>query len=98
MVASGRLYERSTIDQALDEVGFVHCAFTHQVEGVVTRYYADRTDVVVLTIDASRLRSELRIENTSGGTELFPHVYGPLDPDAVVAVTPLAEFLGDLPD
>jgi len=94
VVAAGRPYDRSTIDQTLAEVGFVHCAFAHQVEGVVARYYADRSDVVVLTIDPALLHPELRVENTSGGTELFPHLYGPLDPDAVVAVTSLREFLG----
>lgn len=93
VVSSGRPYERSTIDQTLDEVGFVHCALAEQVPGVVERYYAGRTDVVVLTVDPARLESELRMENTSGGTELFPHVYGPLTPAAVVAVTPLGEFL-----
>lgn len=93
VVESGRSYEQSTIDRSLAEVGYVHCAFAEQVAGVVERYYVGRTDVVVLTIAPSRLGSELRVENTSGGNELFPHVYGPLDQDAVVAVTPLAGFL-----
>lgn len=93
LVASGGSYDRSTIDQSLADVGYVHCAFAEQVPGVVERYYAGRTDVVVLTVDPSRLESELRLENTSGGTELFPHIYGPLAVGAVIAVTPLAEFL-----
>ncbi len=97
VAASGRWYERSTIDSSLDEVGYIHCAFAHQVEGVVARYYPDRADVVVLTIDPSGLEAEVRIENTSGGSEVFPHLYGPLDPAAVVAVTPLQEFLTDPP-
>ncbi len=92
VVASGRSYERSTIDQSLAEVGFVHLAFGPQVAAVVQRYYAGRTDVVVLAIDPSRLDAELRVENTSGGTELFPHLYGSLPASAVVGVTPLAEF------
>jgi uncharacterized protein (DUF952 family) len=94
-VASGEIeYRWSTIDSPLDEVGFVHCAFAHQVEGVVERYYQGRIDeIVVLVIDPTRSPSELRVENTSGGTELFPHLYGPITPDAVVAVEPLAGFL-----
>ena len=51
----------------------------------------------MLTIDPTRLEVEVRIENTSGGREVFPHLYGPLDPAAVVAVTPLQEFLTDPP-
>jgi uncharacterized protein (DUF952 family) len=94
-VASGEIeYRWSTIDSTLDEVGFVHCAFAHQVEGVVERYYRGRIDeIVVLVIDPERSPSELRIENTSGGTELFPHLYGSITGSAVVAVEPLAGFL-----
>jgi uncharacterized protein (DUF952 family) len=51
----------------------------------------------VLTIDPAAAGVELRVENTRGGTEGFPHLYGPLDPRAVVAVTPLAEFLDAYP-
>ncbi len=93
VVASGEPWRRSTIDQTLDEVGFVHCALAHQVAGVVERYHPARAGVVVVTIETARLGAPLVLENTSGGTELFPHLYGPLDPDAVVAVTPLATFL-----
>lgn len=95
VAGSGRSYDRSTIDQSLEQVGFVHCALMGQVAGVVERYYVGRTDIVVLTIDPSRLESELRLENTGGGTELFPHIYGPLTAESVVAVTPLGEFLAD---
>jgi AcrR family transcriptional regulator len=38
-------------------------------------------------IDADAVSAILRDENTSGGTELFPHLYEPLPVDAVVAVT-----------
>ncbi len=92
VVASGHRYDRSTIDQTLDEVGFVHCALAHQVGGVVERYYADRDDIVVLTVDPGRLGTEVRFENTTGGTELFPHLYGAIELEAVLAVTPIAEF------
>ena len=94
-VATGEIdYRWSTIEAPLVEVGFVHLAFAGQVAGVVERYYRDRIDeIVVLVIDPDRSPSELRLENTSGGTELFPHLYGPITPAAVVAVEPLAAFL-----
>jgi uncharacterized protein (DUF952 family) len=94
VVAGQAPYTWSTIDASLDDVGFVHCALAHQVRGVVERYYQGRVDeMVVLTLDPALSPSELRLENTSGGTELFPHLYGPITPDAVVAVEPLAGFL-----
>jgi len=45
--------------------------------------------LVVLRIAIDRLNAEVRYENLDGGLELFPHVYGRLNLDAVVAVMPL---------
>jgi uncharacterized protein (DUF952 family) len=39
-------------------------------------------------IDPTRVTAEIRYEGAPGG-EQFPHLYGPLDPDAVTAVLPL---------
>ncbi len=81
-VARGGPYERSTIGQSLAEVGFVHCSFDGQVEQTAALFYANRDDVVVLTIDTNRLNADVRVE--SG----FPHIYGPLPLDAVVDARP----------
>ncbi len=85
-------YRRSTVDTSLEDEGFIHAAFAHQAQGVADRYYRGRDDIVLLTIDPDRLREsdvELRVEDTSGRGEGFPHLYGPLPVDAVVAVTPV---------
>ncbi|MFI0609462.1 MAG: DUF952 domain-containing protein [Anaerolineae bacterium] len=37
-------------------------------------------------MDAERLVPERRYENLEGGTQLFPHVYGPINLDAVLRV------------
>lgn len=79
-------YRRSTRDQSLDEVGYLHGANPEQVRGVLDRYYLDATDLVLLVVDTELVADLLRDENTSGGTELFPHLYGPLPVDAVVEV------------
>ena len=71
----------------LEEEGFVHCSTPGQLAGVLGRYYADHDrDLVLLTIDPDRLASPLVWEVGDPVTgEEFPHVYGPLTPDAVVA-------------
>jgi glutathione S-transferase len=79
-------YRMSTIGQSIDDVGFIHCSFHHQVEGTASRYYAGRSDLVLLTIDPNLVGVEVRVENLHGGEELFPHLYGPLPVGAVVAV------------
>jgi glutathione S-transferase len=89
-LSGDRRYRRSSIDRTLDEEGFVHCSFPDQVQRTADKYYRDRSDVVLLTIEPALIDDEIRHENTSGGTELFPHVYGPIPVDAVVAARPVA--------
>jgi glutathione S-transferase len=81
-------YRVSTRGRRLEEEGFIHCSRAHQVAGVASRYYVGLDGLVLLTIDPDRLRSEVRYEAVPGSDEPFPHVYGPIDVDAVVRVEP----------
>ena len=83
-------YRISTIGRTLEDVGFIHCSFARQVRGVADAFYRDRTDVVLLTIDRSKVRAQVREDHVALANDAFPHIYGPLDVDAVVAVEPLA--------
>lgn len=82
-------YRVSTIGRTLEEVGFIHCSFARQVRGVADAFYRDRTDVVLLTIERSKVRAPIREDHVAAANDAFPHIYGPLDVDAVVAVEPL---------
>jgi uncharacterized protein (DUF952 family) len=83
-------YRMSTVGRSLSQEGFVHAAFAHQLAGVAERYYRGVGEpLVLLTIDATRLSAEWRVEAPPGGGEGFPHVYGPVEVAAVTAVTPL---------
>jgi len=83
-------YSSSTRDQSLAEVGFIHCSFEQQLSATATRFYADAEPgrYVALVIDPSLLRARFVVEQAGNG-ELFPHIYGPLNVDAVVATRPL---------
>jgi uncharacterized protein (DUF952 family) len=82
-------YRRSTLDASLDDVGFVHCCFPEQLDGVLRRHYAGVTEPLVrLEIDPTRLDAEVVVEDLSGAGEASPHVYGPIPVAAVTAVTP----------
>lgn len=86
-VASGT-YTTSTVGRTLEEEGFIHTSRRDQVQGVFDRYYAGlHEDLVLLTIDPSRLESELRVDPV--GDDTYPHVYGPINRRAVVDVAPL---------
>ena len=84
-------YTTSTRGVTLEEEGFIHASRADQWEGVRERYYADVTEpLVLLEIDTELLDVPLVEEPPAPGlTETFPHLYGPLNPAAVVAVTPL---------
>lgn len=75
---------------SLSEEGFIHCSEEHQVAGVLERFFKDATDIIKLTIDTSKLTSRYVQEWSPSTLDTFPHVYGPINIDAVVAVGPVA--------
>jgi glutathione S-transferase len=81
-------YHVSTRGRTLAEVGFIHCSDAGQVAAVANRIYSGVTDLVLLAIDPALLHAEVRYEAAPGSAETFPHVYGPLNMDAVVLVVP----------
>ena len=87
--AVGTAYRVASIGRLLDDVGFIHCSFAGQLQRVADAFYRGRTDVVLLSIDDAKLTSPIREENTEGGSELYPHIHGPLNLDAVVDARPL---------
>ena len=84
--ARGGGYRTSTRGRSLEDEGFTHCAHARQVDGVAQRFYADVTEpLVLLELDPTLLTSPVVEEAPGGIGEAFPHVYGPLDLQAVVA-------------
>jgi uncharacterized protein (DUF952 family) len=81
--------------------GFIHCSRLGQVLRVANYFYAGQHGLVLLVIDPMRLTSELRWEpGTDLATELFPHIYGPINLDAVQQVVdfePAADGKFNLP-
>lgn len=72
---------------SLQEEGFIHCSKADQVLRVANAIFAGQLGLVLLVVDAERLRSEVHWEPGSDkADELFPHVYGPINLDAVVGV------------
>ena len=68
---------------SLSNEGFIHLCEQPQVAGVLDRYYRNVPDLLLLHIDPTKLTHELRYEEAANG-ECFPHVYGPINKDAVV--------------
>ena len=79
---------------SLASEGFIHCSTRLQAAPVAEKFYKGQTGLVLLVIDPARLSSDLKWEPPFDGApppgapavDLFPHVYGPIDLDAVTKV------------
>ena len=76
-------------DDALETEGFIHCSLPAQVIPVADVLYKGRTGLVLLCIDEKKVTTEVRYEDCYETGQTFPHIYGPLNRDAIVAVRPL---------
>jgi uncharacterized protein (DUF952 family) len=83
--------------ESLETEGFTHCSTQEQVVPVAESFYKDQRDLLLLVIEPDRLKADLKWEPPAGGTPppgvpagaLFPHIYGPINLEAVVRVLDL---------
>jgi uncharacterized protein (DUF952 family) len=78
---------------SLEKQGFIHCCTQSQIIPIANTFYSDASQLLVLTIDSTQLESTLKWEAPSHPTtnhrvdsldsQIFPHVYGPINLDAV---------------
>ncbi|ACV09281.1 DUF952 domain-containing protein [Jonesia denitrificans] len=84
-------YEISSNDLSLDDVGFIHASLPHQLPAVAEFVFAGVTDpLCVLVMDSDRIEATgtpVRWEDGGSG-ELYPHIYGPIQPTWVTDVIP----------
>ena len=73
---------------SLAQQGFIHASTREQVEDTAARFYSGQHGLVLLAIDTLRSRAEVRFDPVAlpTGETRFPHIYGPLNLDAVTGV------------
>ncbi len=74
---------------SLSAEGFIHCSQENQVAGVLDRYFTGQTNLVKLVIDTDRLTSHFVFDWSPSTQDTFPHIYGPINLDAVTDVVAL---------
>jgi uncharacterized protein (DUF952 family) len=77
---------RGSADDRRD--GFIHFSAASQVAGTAAKHFAGQSGLLLVAVDAEALGAALRWEPSRGG-ELFPHLYGDLDPGVATAVVDL---------
>ncbi|MCW9132346.1 DUF952 domain-containing protein [Bacillus paramycoides] len=72
-------------ESSLKEEGVIHCSLLDQALKVAQKHFNHEEDVLLLTIDPSIVKAEIKYELASNGQE-YPHVYGVINIDAIVDV------------
>lgn len=79
------IYTQSTIDQQLgDNVDFIHATTPDQVMDMVNRHFTDKDELLLLLVNTDLVEPKVLLgAPKSGRAGLFPHIYGPLNLNAV---------------
>ena len=70
--------------ESLDTEGFIHCSSGHQVEDTANRAFSDKEQILLLIIDVTALSTEIKYDLDEKTGEKYPHIYGPLNTDAII--------------
>ena len=68
--------------------GYIHMSTAAQLTETVDKHFAGQSDLHVAAVDLGSFGASLKWEESRGG-QLFPHLYGPLLLETVVAYGPL---------
>ena len=74
------------LDKSLETEGFIHCSYPHQLLAVANKHFKGMENLIILCINPGQLKSRTIDEDLSGLNEVYPHIYGPINIDAVVDV------------
>ncbi len=70
---------------SLEGEGFIHASPAEQLTRVANKYYREHASLCLMTLSVDRIRPEVKWETIANG-DVYPHIYGPLNMDAVQGV------------
>ncbi|MBD2437221.1 DUF952 domain-containing protein [Nostoc sp. FACHB-110] len=82
-------HNHSYVPDSLANEGFIHSSEISQIIKVAHRFFLNQKELVILVINSNKVKAEIRYEAAEAG-ELFPHIYGALNLDAVEQVIDFA--------
>jgi uncharacterized protein (DUF952 family) len=66
-----------------EQEGFIHLSTAQQVPGVIERYYQGETTLILLEIAEEKLKTAAIYEPATSGED-YPHIYGPINHNAII--------------
>jgi uncharacterized protein (DUF952 family)/flavin reductase (DIM6/NTAB) family NADH-FMN oxidoreductase RutF len=87
-----KLPQNTYQNESLKKQGFIHCCTADQIDKVLDQWFKGQTGLILVEINPDLLKAKVKFENLEGGQELFPHIYGPLNLDAVVNEKTMENF------
>jgi uncharacterized protein (DUF952 family) len=85
-IADSNQWERAQTSRyyshpSLHTEGFIHCSTAQQLEETANLHFAGEDQLLILLINPAKLENELVYESSGRGD--FPHIYGPINVEAV---------------
>ena len=78
------------------EDGYIHMSDAGQVNGTLEKHFSGQDNLFLVAVNLDALEGAIRWEVSRGGAE-FPHLYGELSLDAVIAHAPVTrDVMGEL--
>ncbi len=74
---------------SLQTEGFIHASPRAQLNRVANKFYTQVESPLLIALNVSKITAPVKWEPATGG--LYPHIYGPLNMDAVVDVKPITK-------
>lgn len=74
---------------SLEGDGFIHCSMVDQVIGIANKLFRGQMDLILLCIDDTRVTPLVKYEDLYQSRQLYPHIYGALNLDAIISVADL---------
>lgn len=77
------------LPSSYEREGFIHLSSASQLLTPLHSFYLGRSDLLLLTVEEGRVSVPVVWEDLYNGGQEFPHVYGPLNLDSIVATVEL---------
>lgn len=71
---------------SLKEKGYIHCSEIETLKYVSASHWQGKKDLIVLYIDKDKVKAKIKYEADQKSGRLYPHIYGPINIDAVTKI------------